>query len=100
MLGGLQFTSEIRSPYQVKLRSNSRNAGWLEKHKIGFLQYPSIRLTDVISKMGNPFKDFCPELLTLDSRNCAGEAVIDTVKSIEALGLSQYEAFCTECHQE
>lgn len=43
--------------------------------------------------MGNPFKDDCPELLALDTRNCVGEPVVDTVMNIEVLGSTQYNKF-------
>ena len=49
-----------------------------------------------VSKMGNPFLDECPELLVLDSRNCASEQVVETVKTIEALGLSQYKKYVAD----
>ena len=40
--------------------------------------------------------DDCAELLALDSRNCATEAVVDTVQRIGDIGLSQYQEFVTE----
>ena len=40
--------------------------------------------------------DDCAELLALDSRNCATEAIVDTVQRIEGIGLSQYQEFVTE----
>ena len=43
--------------------------------------------------MGNPFLDDCPELLVLNTRNCAGEAVVETMKTIEAVGISQYKEY-------
>ena len=45
----------------------------------------------MITGFGNTFEDDCPELLILNSRECADESVIETVRSIEALGTSQYE---------
>ena len=44
--------------------------------------------------MGNPFLDDCPELLFLNSRSCAEEAVTDTIRNIKELGLSQYRDHC------
>ena len=43
--------------------------------------------------MGNPFLDECPELLVLDSRNCANEDVVNTVNTIEELGFVQYQKY-------
>ena len=43
--------------------------------------------------MGNPFLDNFQELLVLDTQNCSSDAVADTVRSIEKLGSSQYQAY-------
>ena len=45
------------------------------------------------SEMGNPFKDDCPELLSLDTRNCADASVVDTVHKVQEIGLRQYKKF-------
>ena len=50
-------------------------------------------LSDTIAKMGNPFLDEYPELLVLDSRNCANEDVVNTVNTIEELGFVQYQKY-------
>ncbi len=50
-------------------------------------------LSEVISNMGNPFMDDCPELLSLDTRNCASDAVLATVNSIEKLGIEKYNQY-------
>jgi len=36
--------------------------------------------------MGNPFIDNCPELLVLDSRNCAADSVDTTMQTIQSIG--------------
>ena len=51
------------------------------------------QLISTISEMGNPFKDDCPELLALDTRNCADSSVVDTVHRVQELGLRQYKKF-------
>lgn len=50
-------------------------------------------LCEVVSSMGNPFLDDCPELLVLDSRNCCNEDVVATIRSIEELGKTQYHRY-------
>ena len=35
----------------------------------------------------------CPELLALDTRNCADESVVDTVHRVQELGLRQHKIF-------
>ncbi len=67
-------------------------------HEEGFaaqckMQQQVKSLVDVISAFGNPFEDDGPELLVLNSRDCMHEAVIETVRSIEALGKSQYQKY-------
>ena len=48
-----------------------------------------------ISSMGNPFMDDSPELLILNTRNCANDAVVSTVRTIEELGSTQYQQYVT-----
>ena len=43
---------------------------------------------------GMSILDDCPELLFLNTRNCAEEAVTDTIRNIKELGLSQYRDYC------
>ena len=67
-------------------------------HEEGFaaqtkMQQQVESLIDVINTFGNPFEDDCPELLVLNSRVCMHESVIETVRSIEALGKSKYEKY-------
>jgi len=50
-------------------------------------------LFEAMSSMRNPFEDDCPELLAMDSRNYATEAVVATVRGIKTLGLTQYQAY-------
>ena len=50
-------------------------------------------LYETITSMGNPFMDDCPELLALDSRNCAADSVVTTVQTIRSIGYSQYQKY-------
>ena len=50
--------------------------------------------------MGNPFKDDYPELLALDTRNCADTSVVDTVHRVQELGLRQYKIFVKDVIDE
>ena len=70
-------------------------------HEEGFaaqtkMQQQVKSLIDVINSFGNPFEDDCPELLVLNSRVCMHESVIETVRSIEALGKSKYEKYVAD----
>ena len=49
-------------------------------------------LVSTIEEMGNLFTEDSSDLLTLDSRDIADAAVIDTVRQIEKLGEEQYDA--------
>ena len=46
--------------------------------------------------LGNPFEDDCPELLAIDSRNCATEDVVVTVRRMKETGLTQYETYVAD----
>ena len=50
-------------------------------------------LYNTMRKMGNPFLDDFPELVTLDSRNCANEAVVNTICTLEDTGRKQYQDY-------
>jgi len=41
--------------------------------------------------MGNPFLDDFPELVTLDSCNCADESVVATACTLDDTGEKQYQ---------
>lgn len=48
-------------------------------------------LTEAISEMGNPFIEYSSELLAFDTWNCANKDVVSKVRTIEALGISQFQ---------
>lgn len=48
-------------------------------------------LTEAISEMGNSFIEDSSELLALGTGNCANKDVVSKVRTIEALGISQYQ---------
>ena len=54
------------------------------------LQRPVGRLSKTIKKMGNPFLDYIPDLLTLDSRNCVDELAVSVLHTLEEIGKKQY----------
>ena len=43
--------------------------------------------------MGNPFLDDFPDLVTLDSRNCADESVVAALHTLVDTGKKQYQDF-------
>ena len=53
-------------------------------------------LYETITSMGNPFIDDCPELLALDSRNCAADSVVTTVQTIQSVGNTQYQKYVSD----
>lgn len=70
-------------------------------HEEGFaVQKAFVKQTDsliqVIREYGNPFQDDCPELLVLNTRDCADESVIHTVRHIREIGCEQYSTFQQE----
>ena len=50
-------------------------------------------LSNTTRQMGNPFLDDFPELVTLDSRNCANEAVVNTIRTLEDTGTKKYQEY-------
>lgn len=50
-------------------------------------------LRETITQMGNPFCDNIPELVALDTRDCADISVINTVRSIEEVGYNLYKKY-------
>ena len=51
------------------------------------------KLIEAIKEFGNPFEDDCPELLVLNTRDCADDSVIETVRTIEKLASAKYEQY-------
>ncbi|CAM1331975.1 Uncharacterised protein r2_g4082 [Pycnogonum litorale] len=45
--------------------------------------------------MGNPFLDDFPELVTLDSRNCTSETVVNAIRTLEDIGTKKYQEYVT-----
>ena len=50
-------------------------------------------LCDTIRRMGNPFLDDFPDLVTVDSRNCADESVVAALHTLVDTGKKQYQDF-------
>lgn len=53
-------------------------------------------LCTTIEEMGNPFLEESEDLLVLDTRDIIDSSVAETVKRVEEIGKSQFEAFVTE----
>ncbi len=53
-------------------------------------------LVDAVTEFGNPFLDDCPELLILNSRDCADNSVIGTVRSIQSIATAKYQQYCQD----
>ena len=50
-------------------------------------------LCDVLRRTGNPFLDDFPELVTLDSRDCADISIVESVEKLDKLGKEQYQKY-------
>ena len=71
---------------------------WCKQHEQGLstqvlFQKHSNSLYETMMRMGNPFKDDCPELLALDSRNCTSEDAVTAVHKIKNIGVTQYQKY-------
>jgi hypothetical protein len=56
-------------------------------------------LCEVIRRSGNPFLDDFPELVTLDSRDCADINVVESIAKLEQTGNEQYQKYVTDVIQ-
>lgn len=90
--------ARLLKEFECQFYDQSEELSWLKQHE----QCSSVQelfkkqvhnLAETIANMGNPFMDDCPELLILNTRNCASEHVVDTVRNIQSIGLSQYNTF-------
>ena len=57
---------------------------------------PELARFDTVTGFGNPFEDDCSVLLILNTRACADDSVIETVRSVETLGKAQYQKYKKE----
>jgi len=88
MLNSLQQTrviSEFDSQYAVRNQDES-----VEHHEEGHatqqtFHRQSMKVIEFISDCGNPIADSCDELLVLNTRSCADESVMKTVKTLKHL---------------
>ncbi len=74
------------------------NPKYFQNHEQGFstqklFQKQVNSLVKTIEKMGNPFLDDFPELVTLDSRSCVDESVVLALHSLEDTDIQQYKSF-------
>ena len=51
-------------------------------------------------RMGNPFLDDFPELVTLDSRSCVDTSVVHALYSLENTGIRQYQNYVAKALED
>jgi len=68
-------------------------------HQIKF-QLQVNNFVNEINRYGNPFDEKGQELLVLNTRECADDVVVTTVRTIEDLGKRQFEEFNREVLKE
>ncbi len=76
------------------------NPNFFQNHEQGFATQKTFPkqvscLFKTFQKMGNPFLDDFPELVTLDSRNCVNESLTAALSTLEDTGIQQYQEFVT-----
>lgn len=74
-----EFESQLKGETNVDEKNKHHEQG-LSTQKT--FQSHVKNLVSTIPEMGNPFKDDCPELLALDTRNCADASGVDTVHKV------------------
>ncbi|EDO30603.1 predicted protein [Nematostella vectensis] len=98
MLSGPETTRLLQQFEGQYLDDTDSETGDRTNHETGLSSQKTFKiqvnnLIDVIRKMGNPFLDNFPELVTLDSRDCMDNEVAETIVNLDALGKSQYSSF-------
>ena len=87
-----QFEEEYLTDYDVENTETSHH------HEHGMASQKTFQrqvgsLCGTMRRMGNPFLDDFPELITLDSRNCADESVVAALRTLIDTGKTQYQEF-------
>ena len=97
MLSGPE-TTRLLHQFEGQYLEDSDERGGRLNHEMGLSAQKTFKqqvnkLVDVMRKMGNPFLDDFPELVTLDSRDCADDDVAKAVKNLDTLGQTQYREY-------
>lgn len=97
MLSGPELTRLLQQFEGQYIDDNDDQDGRLN-HETGLSAQKTFKqqvnnLVDVMRKMGNPFLDEFPELVTLDSRDCADDDVAKAVMSLNKLGQTKYKEY-------
>lgn len=97
MLSGPE-TTRLLHQFDGQYQEDSDEHGGRLNHEMGLSAQKTFKqqvnnLVDVVRKMGNPFLDDFPELVTLDSRDCAGDDVAKAVMNLGTLGQTQYKEY-------
>ena len=101
MLSGPELARLLRQFEEQYLPDNDpENPRKFQNHEQGISTQKTFQkqvksLCDTFRHMGNRFLDHFPDLVKLDSRNCANESVVATIRSLEDIGRSQYQEFVT-----
>jgi len=106
MLSGPEMARLLKQFEKECIRGDSTEmSSKLHHHEQGLstqktFQQQVVSLTETIMRMGNPFLDIVPDLVTLDSRTCTAESVVTTVRNLEETGKKQYRDFVKNVLQE
>ena len=95
MLSGPE-TTRLLHQFDGQYLEDSNEHGGRLNHEMGLCAQKTFKqqvnnLVDVVRKMGNPFLNDFPELVTLDSRDCADDDVDKAVMNLDTLGQTQYK---------
>ena len=97
MLSGPE-TTRILHQFEEQYLLNSEESTDRTNHEMGLSAQKTFKqqvnnLADVIKRMGNPFLDDFPELVTMDSRDCMDDAVAESVINLRQLGKTQCQEY-------
>ncbi len=93
----------VSGPEQARLLCKRVEEGYLAKekdsehgyhHEEGYSVQKSFKEQAASLIQGNPFLEDGDELLALDTQNIMDESVVNIVRTVESLGMSQYTKYC------
>ncbi len=98
MLSGPEL-AKLQNQFEIEyLPNDEEDSKYLQHHESGYAAQASFQkqvnsLCSTFIKMGNPFLDYFPDLVTLDKRDCMDEPVKEALYALEEVGTKQYREY-------
>ena len=98
MLSGPEL-AKLQNQFEIEyLPNDEEDSKYLQHHESGYAAQASFQkqvnsLCSTFIKMGNPFLDYFPDLVTLDKHDCMDEPVKEALYALEEVGTKQYREY-------